>query len=294
MRILHLSDTHIERTAGPNRHGVDATESLRLMLGELRHQRGVDAIMVTGDVADDGAVESYTIARELIGEFAAQLGVPLFFTVGNHDDRAAFGKVLGSGHLAVDGSDRATTVLSSAEGEKAAVSVVRGYRFITMDSQVPGQVYGGLSDAQLDWLNDLLRTTGERGTIVAFHHPPIAMDVDTQRAFGLRNPRSLAEVLRGSDVRAVLTGHFHLQLFGLLAAVPVWVGPAVVDRIDLTARPDTERAVRGAAASVIDIGGAAGPLFHTLHARDPRAHETVYELDEDQVLEVIETRGWVR
>ncbi|MET8825846.1 metallophosphoesterase [Streptomyces sp. NPDC004610] len=294
MRILHLSDTHIERIAGPNRHGVDATESLRLMLGELRHQRGVDAMIVTGDIADDGAVESYTLARELIGGFAARLGVPLFFTTGNHDDRAAFGKVLGSGHLAVDGSDAAKTVLSSAEGEKAAVSVVRGYRFITLDSLIPGQVYGGLSDAQLDWLNDLLRTTAERGTIVAFHHPPIAMDVDTQRAFGLRNPRSLAEVLRGSDVRVVLTGHFHLQLLGLLAAIPVWVGPAVVNRIDLTARPGAERAVRGASASVVDVGGAAGPLFHTLHARDPRAHETVYELDEDQVLDVIEARGWVR
>ncbi|MEV7284526.1 metallophosphoesterase [Streptomyces sp. NPDC093252] len=294
MRILHLSDTHIERTAGPNRHGVDATESLRLMLGELRHQRGVDAIMVTGDIADDGTAESYTVARELIGGFAAQLGVPLFFTTGDHDDRAAFGKVLGSGHLAVDGSDGAKTVLSSAEGEKAAVSVVRGYRFITMDSLVPGQVYGGLSDAQLDWLNDLLRTTAERGTIVAFHHPPIAMDVDNQRAFGLRNPRSLAEVLRGSDVRVVLTGHFHLQLLGLLASIPVWVGPAVVHRVDLTARPGAERAVRGASASVVDVGGAAGPLFHTLHARDPRAHETVYELDEDQVLDAIEARGWVR
>ncbi|MFE2040819.1 metallophosphoesterase [Streptomyces sp. NPDC059477] len=294
MRILQLSDTHIERTAGPDRHGVDPTESLRLMLGELRHQRDVDAIVVTGDIADDGAVESYAIARELLGEFAARMRVPLFFTTGNHDDRAAFGKVLGSGHLAVDGSDLARTVLSSAEGERAAVSVVRGYRFITMDSLVPGEVYGGLSDAQLDWLHDLLRTSAQRGTILAFHHPPIAMDVDIQRTFGLRNPRALGEVLHGSDVRAVLTGHFHLQLLGLLASVPVWVCPAVVNRVDLTADWNTERIVRGASASVIDVGGAAGPLFHTLHARDPRAHETLSERDEDQVMDFIDARGRMR
>ncbi|WP_435216657.1 metallophosphoesterase family protein [Streptomyces sp. bgisy034] len=58
MRILHLSDIHVEKTA-PNKYGVNATDSLRLMLAELRHLRAVDAIVVTGDIADDGAVEAY-------------------------------------------------------------------------------------------------------------------------------------------------------------------------------------------------------------------------------------------
>ncbi|MFJ5264273.1 metallophosphoesterase [Streptomyces sp. NPDC088387] len=294
MRILQLSDTHLERTPGPNRHGVDATESLQLMLAELRHQPGVDMVLVTGDIADDGAVESYATARELFGRFAAELGVPLFFTTGNHDDRAAFGKVLGSGHLAADGSERADMVMSSPEGERAAVSSVRGYRIITMDSLVPGEVFGLLSNAQLDWLNEVLRVQADRGTVVAFHHPPISMDVDVQRAFGLRNPRTLAEVLRGSDVRVVLTGHFHLQLLGVLAAVPVWVTPGVISRTDLTAPQGTERVVRGGAASLIEVGGAMGPMFHTLHARDPRAHETLYELDEQQVDKLIDERGTAR
>ncbi|MFJ4683798.1 metallophosphoesterase [Streptomyces sp. NPDC088789] len=294
MRILQLSDTHLERTPGPNRHGVDATGTLRLFLDELRHQRGVDMVLVTGDIADDGAVESYAVARELIGGFAAGLGVPAIFTTGNHDDRDSFGKVLGSGHLGADGAEYATTALSSPGGEIAAVSVVRGYRIITLDSLMPGEIYGGLTDAQLDWLNDLLRTNGDRGTVLALHHPPIAMDVDLQRAFGLRNSPALAEVLRGSDVRAVLTGHYHLQLLGLLAGIPVWVGPGVVSRVDLTAPPGTDRVVRGASASLVEVGGAAGALFHTLHARDPRAHETMYEMDEDQVAEFIETRGRIR
>ncbi|WP_432194143.1 metallophosphoesterase [Streptomyces sp. bgisy027] len=58
MRILHLSDTHVEKTDAPNKYGVNATDSLRLMLAELRHLRAVDAIVVTGGIADDGAVEA--------------------------------------------------------------------------------------------------------------------------------------------------------------------------------------------------------------------------------------------
>ncbi|MDQ0581800.1 Icc protein [Streptomyces rishiriensis] len=284
MRILHLSDTHIGRVDGPDGRRVDAADSLRLLLGELRHQRDVDAVVVPGDLADDGSVAAYTTVRELIGGFARSLDAPVFYTTGNHDERSAFAKVLGSGHP--------DAVLAFPGAERAAVSTVGGWRLVTLDSLVPGEVYGRLGSAQLAWLREVLGSPAELGTVVAFHHPPISLDVSaTQRVFGLRDPEELAEVIRGSDVRVLLTGHFHLQLFGLLAAVPVWVTPGVVNRIDLTTAPGTERAVRGASASLVELGGTTGPMFHTLHARDPRAHETVYELDEERTREVIARHG---
>ncbi|MEU5315496.1 metallophosphoesterase [Streptomyces sp. NPDC021056] len=286
MRILHLSDTHLERTDAPNKHGVNAHDSLRLMLAELRHVQGVDAIVVTGDLADDGTVEAYTAVREMFGEFAQRLGgAPVFCTTGNHDEREAFAEVLGSGH------PEPGRVLESAEGERAAVSMVAGWRFVTLDSLVPGKVHGQLGVAQLDWLRDVLATPSPNGTVLAFHHPPFALDNPLQQLFGLRNPADLAAAVRGTDVKVILTGHFHLQLCGFLESVPVWVTPGVVNRIDLTTAPGTERAVRGASASLIVLGGAAGPLFHTFHARDPRSHETVYELDADTVRSFVERYG---
>lgn len=281
MRILHLSDTHLERTDAPNNRGVNATDSLRLMLAELRHQQDVDAVVVTGDLANDGAVEAYTAVRELVGEFARSLGgAPVFYTTGNHDERAAFGKVLGSGHPEAD------VVLESSE--RAAVSTVAGWRFVTLDSLVPGKVYGRIGEAQLDWLRGVLETPAAHGTVLAFHHPPVDPGTGTQSVFGLRNPGELAEAIRGSDVRVILTGHFHLQLFGMLESVPVWVTPGIVNRVDLTTAPGTERAVRGASASLVVLGGPTSPMFHTFHARDPQAHETVYELDADQTRAFIE------
>ncbi|MFC3573126.1 metallophosphoesterase family protein [Streptomyces yaanensis] len=290
MRILHLSDTHLERTDAPNKYGVNATESLRLMLTELRHQRDVDAIVVSGDLANDGAVDAYTAVRELLRDFALTKNAPVVYSTGNHDERQAFAKVLGSGHLEADGTDRAEKVLASGDLERAAVSAIGGYRFVTLDSLVPGEVYGHLGEAQLDWLREVLRTPAPRGTVLVFHHPPITLDIEMQRAFGLRNPADLADAIRGTDVRVVLTGHFHLQMFGFLESTPVWVTPGVVNRIDLTTAPGTERAVRGASASLVELGGPSSPLFHTFHARDPRAHETVYELDEDQTRSFLERR----
>ncbi|MER5530689.1 hypothetical protein ABT075_39965 [Streptomyces sp. NPDC002677] len=37
-----------------------------------------------------------------------------------------------------------------------------------------------------------------------------------------------------------------------------------------------------ASASLVELGGSAGPPCHTFHARDPWAHETVDEIDEAQ------------
>ncbi|MEU0412372.1 metallophosphoesterase [Streptomyces griseorubiginosus] len=286
MRILQLSDTHIERTDAPNRNGVNATGSLRLMLAELRHLRDVDAIVVTGDIANAGDVEAYAAVRELVGEFARPLEAPVFYTTGNHDEREAFGKVLGSGHAEPE------AVLETDAAERAAVSTAGGYRFVTLDSLVPGKVYGRIGAAQLDWLREVLSTPAEHGTVLAFHHPPISLGLSvTQPVFGLLNAEELAAAIRGSDVRVVLTGHYHLQLFGMLGSVPVWVTPGVVNRIDLTTPYGTERAVRGASASLVELGGPASPMFHTFHARDPRAHETVYQLDEERTRAVVEEHG---
>lgn len=128
--------------------------------------------------------------------------------------------------------------------------------------------------------------------MLAFHHPPVVVPgVAVQDALGLRDGPDLADAIGGTDVRLVLCGHFHLQLFGMLAAVPVWVTPGVVTRIDLTATPGTERAVKGASASLIDLGGPHSPVFHTLHARDSQVGHTAYEIDAVELSTVIAKLG---
>lgn len=136
-RILHLSDTHLDRRDAPNKHGVNATRSLRQMLTDLQHLRALDAIVLSGGIADDGSLEAYVAARDPVRDFAAQRNIPAIYSTGNHDERQAFAKALGSGHLDPDGSDQADALLSSAETERAAVSMADGHRFITLDSASP-------------------------------------------------------------------------------------------------------------------------------------------------------------
>jgi 3',5'-cyclic AMP phosphodiesterase CpdA len=292
MRILHLSDTHVRRETGPDRSGVDARESLRQMLHDCAEIPGIDVLVLTGDVADDGSREAYADVRDLVGTFGRERGIPAVISTGNHDERHAFTQVLGSGHRDANGADRPAAVIESAGGERAAVSVVAGFRFITLDSLVPGKGYGRIGPEQLDWLRGVLAEPAPHGSVLAFHHPPIAVPgVEVQRLLGLQNAGDLADAIRGTDVRLLLCGHFHLQLSGALENVPVWVTPGVVNRVDLTATPGCERTVRGAAATLIDVSGPQAPLFHTLHARDPHVGETIHEITAADLTAIITKLG---
>ena len=278
MRILHLSDFHLRRLPGADEDGVDARTTLAQMLQDCQHLEAVDLVVVSGDLADDGSKQSYAHALALVGDLAREHGAAQAYCTGNHDRRDAFAAVLGTGHFDQAGRPTGRTG-PSALGERAAVSEVAGYRVVTLDSLVPGELHGWISDAQLGWLQQVLAAPSPAGTVLVLHHPPIALDRGAQRSVALQNASGLAEAIEGSDVVVVLCGHFHVQLAGHLGSVPVWVGPGVYSRIDLTAPSRLDRAVRGAAATVVDLGGPAAPLFYMLHSRDPRVGEALYLAD---------------
>ncbi|MEI8408861.1 MULTISPECIES: metallophosphoesterase [unclassified Kribbella] len=273
-RVLHLSDTHVSRT-GPDEDGVDGVASLQQLLYDVRHVTSLDLVIVSGDIADDGSKEGCSAVRSAVGAFAAERGIPHIYSTGNHDRREGFEAALGWGHLGPDGSPigRRTEIAEVI----AAVSIVNGLRVITLDSLVPGETHGVLGRDQLDWLAAELATPAPAGSLVVLHHPPISVDaVPYMTSVVLQEPAALGDVIAGTDVQAVLCGHLHHQLSGMVGEKPVWVTPGVITRIDLTAPSALVRGVLGAGATVVDLGGPSSPMFHTVHARDPRAGLEVY------------------
>ena len=277
-RILHLSDTHVS-ASGPDMDGVDAIAALEGILRDARHLPGLDAVVVSGDIADDGSAAGCRAVLERVGAFAAERGIPHLYATGNHDARGPFREVLGSGHRDADGSDRGR-LLDPESDLCATVSFLGDLRVITIDSLVPGETHGFLDDHQLACLAAELATPTRDGTVLVLHHPPLQLaSLPWVADIALRNISALGRAVRGSDVRAILTGHLHFQVSGFLAGIPVWVTPGVVTRIDTTAPPHLVRGVLGAGATVVDLADPASPTFHVLTARDPRSGEQVYLYD---------------
>ena len=277
-RLLHLSDTHAT-ASGVDETGINAVAALERLLHDCRHVPDLDLVVVTGDIADDGSAQGCAAVRDRVGRFASDRGIRHVYTTGNHDSRTGFTLELGTGHRDCRGED-VGALLEGVGEERAAVSVVGGLRVVTLDSLVPGEWHGEISWAQLSALGEVLSQPAPGGTVLAFHHPPLySTTAPWLDPFGLRNRDELAAAIDGTDVVAVLCGHFHLQLSARMSQATVWVTPGVVTRIDLTAPPHVVRAVHGSSATVIEIGGPFSPSFHVLHARDPHANEEAYVVD---------------
>ena len=215
---MHLSDTHLRAEGGV--FGIDAVRHLQRALSEIESSGArPDALIFTGDLADLGEADAYARLREVVAPAAERLGSRLIWVMGNHDDRDGFRReLLGeAGDAPVD-----------------AVHEIDGLRVIVLDTSVPGAHHGEVSRDQLEWLSLELAIPAPRGTILAMHHPPMPCVLDLATIVELRDQSALADVLRGTDVRAILAGHVHFSSTATFAGIPVSVASSSCYTQDLT------------------------------------------------------------
>ncbi|MFD9010087.1 metallophosphoesterase [Streptomyces sp. NPDC059552] len=209
--IAHLSDVHLDG----GRRAADRTRAVMEYLDALPHD--LDAVLVSGDIADHGKDAEYEQAAELL-----RSRHPLVVCPGNHDERAAFRRGL----------------LGEASASTAPVDqVLRGEGFVlaVCDSSVPGADHGLLEDSTLAWLDGVLTgTPRQTPVLVAFHHPPAPLHtpyVDEIRQFGEERLAALAE--RHPHLTAFLCGHAHTAAATTFAGRPLLVAPGVVSTLRL-------------------------------------------------------------
>jgi Icc protein len=209
--LAHLSDTHLD----------DTPESAERTARVLDYVRGlaqpVDAILITGDIADHGLEEEYRLAAKL---FAAPL--PVLVCPGNHDVRDAYRRGL----------------LGIAEGGTAPINSrhdVAGAVFLLGDSSIPGADEGRLDETTLAWLAAELATVpAGTPTFIALHHPPVELHHPVVDSIRLLDAGPLAALVAAHpQVTAVLTGHAHTAAVSTFAGRPLLVAPGVISTLRL-------------------------------------------------------------
>ena len=273
LRILHLSDTHLYGDGRLHYGIVDTLAGLDRVLARASTLTEVDVVVASGDLSDDGTADSYRRLKGTLEPWAAERGARIVYAMGNHDLRDGFEEVLGA---------------------REAVTHVRGFRVVTVDTSVPGAGYGQVSAEQLDRLRDVLAEPSENGTVVVLHHPPVPPTTVLFEPLRLVDPDPLLEVCSAGDVRLILAGHFHHSLVTEAgpAGIPVVVAPAVANTTDVLWPPPRERAMRGAGFAWVQLP-AEGPVrAHLLTAPSPDDGETVYDLDADAIRRIADDAGW--
>lgn len=229
--LAHLSDTHLIAGGDLLAGRIDTQRQLRKVLERVEASgERIDALVVSGDVTDRGDPAAYEIFQELVSPVVERLGCALVVTGGNHDERRPMARTL----HAIDSDDPQDTVTD-----------VRGLRVIAVDSAIPGYHHGGFSDAQFDWLTRELADKAEHGTILVIHHAPIVYRSPVMQLLDFHEVDRLRQVVEGSDVRAILSGHLHVTSFGMLGRVPVMVAGGVSYVDDVGAPRDLLMGVDG-------------------------------------------------
>jgi 3',5'-cyclic AMP phosphodiesterase CpdA len=206
--LLQISDPHI----GANWNGTDPDESLlRAVESILSLPDRPDALLVSGDLTDNGTPEEYRRVRELL----APLDLTPHVLPGNHDLRTPLREAFG---------------LPGGDDDPVSYAVDLGpLRLVCLDSTIPGAEGGSLDGGRVEWLDATLAEEPAKPTVVALHHPPLRTEIPTFERIGLA-PNSidaLAAVLaHHPQVIRIVAGHVHRSIVAELAGRAVVTVPS--------------------------------------------------------------------
>lgn len=283
--VAHLSDPHLLADGARQYGAVDTDAGLVRALARLRQVDPTPQVIVfTGDLADKAEPAAYARLRELVEPLAEEMGAQVVWTMGNHDERAPY----------------AAGLFGVTETEEQAAPQDRAYdvdglRVIALDTSVPGYHHGEVDPDQLTWLREVLATPARHGSVLALHHPPIPVPMlRAAEVIELADQHLLAEVVRGTDVRAIIGGHFHFSSWSTFADIPVSVAsascytsdPAPLDRfvsgVDghqaftmLHLYQDRVVHTVVPAASAVEVSGFAADVAAVVEAIDPAARRDI-------------------
>jgi len=211
--ILQISDTHIVPqgalvskrldTAGPLVRLVERVIKIADQIGPI------DAVLVSGDLTDDGSKESYNRFNQIM----APLKLPIHVIPGNHDKRAAMRDAFSSQF--------------PSKGPLNWSCSIGDIKLIGLDTLVEEKNYGTLSQESLQYLEHSLTNSGTTPTIVALHHPPFTSGISFLDQIRLTNHKAFEDVLaQASGPLRIVCGHIHNSMTVDFAGHIVISGPS--------------------------------------------------------------------
>lgn len=188
VRLLQITDTHLMAAPGGRLLNVDTDASLAAVIALAAQGDQADALLITGDIAGDGAAAAY----ERLDAALAPLNAPSFWLPGNHDER----------------EDNAAVLCERFQ---------RQIRFphwdiLMLNSQLPGAVEGSLTAVELAALGVAVTEANAAGKhlLIAVHHPfwPLGCAwLDSQRI--AETEAFMAALAPLENAALVISGHVH-------------------------------------------------------------------------------------
>ena len=181
--FIQISDSHIDNNKLVM--GVDSQANLGTIVS-LISEKNYDALLISGDLAHNGTLESYLQLQKILNPIKTKI----YVLPGNHDDLSN---------------------LSQIFYQSFPCNFSIGcWEVITIDSVQVGKVSGRLNDEQLHSLSQQISSSSAKYIALCLHHPPVSMQSEWDDEMSLENPDDLFAVIDQFDnIKAVMCGHAH-------------------------------------------------------------------------------------
>ncbi len=191
VKLIQITDTHLLAETGTVFGFVDTEKSFKKVIARLREDLPVDAILVSGDLADRGERGAYEKLRDGL----ESLKTPAFCIPGNHDEPDIMRSVFGDGCVRfVD------------------FQAFDDWVIVFLSTQAPQRVDGYLSSDELMRLDEHLGKFADKHVLICLHHHPVPIRSSWMDAMRLSNPEPLFEIMdRHTNVAAIIWGHIHQE-----------------------------------------------------------------------------------
>lgn len=190
VRILQVTDPHLYAEADGSLRGTVTAESLKAVVDHIgRQEWPADFVAVTGDIVQDDSAGAYARFKDLL----ASIRLPVHCIPGNHDVPRLM-----------------QAVLSGNRWHYCERFVIGNWQIIGIDSHLPDDAGGQVSDEELSRLGQTLANTNAAHAAVFLHHPPLQVGSRWLDSVGLHNAQEFLDVITATGkVRTVMFGHVH-------------------------------------------------------------------------------------
>jgi 3',5'-cyclic-AMP phosphodiesterase len=194
--VAQITDTHLFADAAQAMRGLRTVETFETVMAAIALlSPAPDLLLFTGDLSQDESLESYQRLRRAI----EQVKIPACWIAGNHDQD------LGTVQAGL------TSDWISPDKDFTAGS----WRFLLLNSMAAQTVGGQLAEADLARLSEQLAASDQptdQPTLIAIHHPPVAVGTPCMDAIALAEPEKLRGICdRHPQIKLIVFGHVHQE-----------------------------------------------------------------------------------
>ncbi|MCW8126816.1 metallophosphoesterase [Microbulbifer halophilus] len=189
-RLVQFTDPHIGSRPDYQLLGLDTGRTLDEVLRAIEcEQPQAEMQVATGDISANGSQASYQRFLQKM----QRVKTPWYWLPGNHDEPARMRR--------------------AAPARSAEMIALGHWRLLLLDTSLENEICGGLSESQLQRLQQLLHECRDHPVMVLMHHQPVPVGSDWIDGHMLREggERLLQLVTGAPGIKALVWGHVHQQ-----------------------------------------------------------------------------------